>query len=130
VNEPPQLTGEQLAAVSREMSRLKADLYGKGPEDSRSFQNRNLLFCVMKGGLTPVEDTLSRAGEEPLVREVRLRFQAQTGPRFREAVERITDRTVLSYESQILFDPTYVVEIFVLDHPDEDGAPHGEVSRG
>jgi hypothetical protein len=31
------------------------------------------------------------------------------------AVERLTGRKVLTYESQILFDPDTVVEIFLLD---------------
>lgn len=122
----PHLSGEQLAAVSREVSRLKAELYGKGPDDSRSFQNRNLLFTVMSGGLTAVEETLIQADDAPLVRHVRLRFQELTKPRFLDAVEEITGRTVLAYESQILFKPTYVIEMFVLDDPAEvDRAPEG-----
>lgn len=121
-DEPPQLTGEQLAAVSRRIGRLKAELYGRGPEDSRSFQNRNLLFCIMSGGLTTVEEALLRAGDEPLVRHVRLRLQDQMKPRVRRAVEEITGHAVLSYESQVLFHPTYLVEIFVLDQGMEDGA--------
>ena len=119
--EPPQLTGEQLAAVSRALGRLKAELYGRGPEDSRAFQNRNLLFCVMSGGLTTVEETLLEADDEPLVRDVRLRFQERTTPQFKQAVEEITRRAVLSHGSQILFDPTYIIEIFVLGHPAEEG---------
>lgn len=80
----------------------------------------------MSGGLTTVEETLLQANDEPLVRHVRLRFQEQTKQRFRDAVEQITGRCVLSYESQILFHPTYVIEIFVLDHPVEPtGASEG-----
>jgi hypothetical protein len=30
-------------------------------------------------------------------------------------VERLSGRRVLAYESQVLFDPNYSVEIFVLD---------------
>ena len=71
----------------------------------------------MKGGLTTVERTLLEANDEPLVRHVRLRFQEQMRPRFVEVAERVTGRRVLSHESQILFDPDYIVEIFVLAPP-------------
>ncbi len=120
MEENAQLSGEVLDALSREIVRLTSELYGKGPERSRAFQNGELVFCVMNGGLTTVERTLLEAKDEPLVRQVRLRFQDQRGPRFIEAAERITGRRVLGYESQVIFDPDYIIEIFVLDSP---GAP-------
>ncbi len=117
MEENAQLSGDVLDALSREMVRLKSELYGKGPEQTRAFQNGDFVFCIMKGGLTTVERTLLEARDEPLVRQVRLRFQDQMGPRFVEATERITGRQVLAYQSQVLFDPDYIVEIFVLARP-------------
>lgn len=108
------LPGETLDALGREVSRLKADLYGKGPEETKTFQNDHFLFCIMKGGLTTVERTLLEARDAALVREVRLRFQDQMRDRFVDVVERITDRRVLGYQSQVIFDPDYVIEIFIL----------------
>jgi uncharacterized protein YbcI len=117
MGENDQLSGETLDALSRGMVRLKADLYGRGPEEARAFQNGEFVFCVMKGGLTTVERTLIEAKDEPLVRHVRQRFQEQVGPRFIEVVEQVTGRQVLTYQSQILFDPDYIVEMFVLGPP-------------
>lgn len=117
VGESVQLSGETLDALSRGMVRLKAELYGRGPEEARAFQNGEFVFCVMKGGLTTVEWTLLEANDEPLVRHVRLRFQEQMRPRFVEVVEQVTERRVLGYQSQILFDPDYIVEMFVLAPP-------------
>jgi uncharacterized protein YbcI len=117
MDEDDQLSGETLDALSRGIVRLKAELYGRGPEEARAFQNGEFVFCVMKGGLTTVERTLLEAKDEPLVRNVRLRFQEQMGPRFIELVEEITGRRVLTYQSQILFDPDYIVEMFVLAPP-------------
>jgi uncharacterized protein YbcI len=117
VSASDQLSGETLDALSRGMVRLKAELYGRGPEEARAFQNGEFVFCVMKGGLTTVERTLLEANDEPLVRHVRLRFQEQMRPRFVEVAERVTGRRVLGHESQILFDPDYIVEIFVLAPP-------------
>ena len=110
----PRITGAVLAAISSELSRLKAHNFGKGPLDTKTYLNDNYLFCVMRGGLTRMEETLLEGGDRDLVRQVRLRFQAQLASTFRAAVERLTGRRVLTYESQVLFDPDHTVEIFVL----------------
>lgn len=109
------LPGQVLAAISNEMVRLKAQHYGKGPVEAKTYLNDNFLFCVLKGGLTRVEETLIASGDATLVRQVRLRFQEQMSATFCEPVERLTGRRVLTYESQVLFDPDYVIEIFILD---------------
>ena len=114
----PPITGGQLAAVSNELVRLKAHHYGKGPVGAKTYLNDNFLFCVMRGGFTTVEQTLIAGGDEALVRAVRLRFQDQMTVVFRDAVEKITGRRVVGYQSQMLVQPDYVVEIFLL----EDGA--------
>ena len=115
--DPPLLTGEQLATVSNEIVRLKAQHYGKGPEEAKSYINDEFLFCVLKGGLTRVEETLVGGGDEHLVREVRLRFQEQMKEAFVDAVQNATGRRVVTYHSQLLLDPVYAVEIFVLGQP-------------
>jgi uncharacterized protein YbcI len=113
------ITGEQLAAISREMVRLKAEYIGKGPTEAKTYHFDNFIFSVLKGGLTKVEETLISAGDHRLVKEVRLRFQEQMAQSFRRGVEQIVHRRVVGYESQIVLNPTYVFEIFVLDPGDE-----------
>lgn len=108
------ITKEMLAAISAELVRLKAHHYGKGPVEAKSYINDNFLFCVMKGGLTRVEETLISSGDEDLVRQVRLRFQEQMHTVFRDAVEKVTGRVVVAYNSQLLVNPDHIVEIFVL----------------
>ena len=108
------ITKEMLAAISAELVRLKAHHYGKGPVEAKSYINDNFLFCVMKGGLTRVEETLISSGDEDLVRQVRLRFQEQMHTVFRDAVEKVTGRVVVAYNSQLLINPDHIVEIFVL----------------
>ncbi len=121
---PRPLTGEQLAAITREMVRIKSQHYGRGATEAKTYQCDAFLFCVMKGGLTTVERNLLEHGDFALVRQVRLRFQENNVDTFRDAVQRIAGRQVLTYESQILFDPDYTVEIFVLeDPPVEDPSP-------
>jgi uncharacterized protein YbcI len=111
--------GDQLSAITREVVRIKASDYGKGATEAKTYQCDNFLFCVLKGGMTPVEENLLEHGEAQMVRQYRLRFQEANGSNFRGAVERITGIEVLSYESQVLFSPAYTVEIFVLGGPIE-----------
>lgn len=111
----PHITGETLAAISSEIVRLKAQHYGKGAVAAKSYLNDDFLFVVLKGGMTRVEETLVAAGDEALVRQVRLRFQEQMRIAFTDAVERLTGCKVVQYQSQVVFDPDYTFEIFLLE---------------
>lgn len=113
------MSGEMLAAVSSEMVRLKAQSFGKGPVEAKTYQCDDFLFCVMKGAMTKAEQALIAAGDRTTVRNFRLAFQGRMRAHFVEAVERLTNRRVLTYESQVLFDPDAVVEIFLLDASSE-----------
>jgi uncharacterized protein YbcI len=110
--------------ISNAMVGLKKQLYGRGPTKARTYINDNIVFCVLQGGLTRNEQTLIAAGEERLVREFRLRFQEAMGTPTMAAVEELTGRKVLTYQSQIVFDPDHSFEIFVLDgEPSRGGSP-------
>ncbi|MEA2443719.1 MAG: hypothetical protein QOJ12_1011, partial [Thermoleophilales bacterium] len=58
--------------------------------------------------------TLLDAGQSDLVREVRLRFQQAMEQNFIDAVQRLGGVTVLTYMSQIVFEPNYTLEFFIL----------------
>jgi uncharacterized protein YbcI len=106
-----------LADISNAMVGLKKEFYGKGPTKAKTYINDNYVLCVLQGGLTRNEETLIAAGQEQLVREYRLRFQEAMADATTEAVERLTGCNVLGYHSQIVFNPEYGFEIFVLDCP-------------
>ena len=103
------------AQVSNAMVGLKKKFYGRGPNAAKTFVNDNYVFCVLDGGLTQNEKTLLDAGEERLVRQYRLRFQEAMTAQTTEAVERITGQRVIGYHSQIVFNPTHGIEIFILE---------------
>src|SRR3954468_22124218 len=107
--------GQLRKDISNAMVGMKKQLYGKGPVKAKTFINDNIVFCVLEGGLTRNEETLLAAGEERLVREYRLRFQEAVAETGHELIERLTGCKVLTYHSQIVFDPDRAFEIFVLD---------------
>ena len=103
------------AQISNAMVGLKKEFYGRGPTKAKTFINDNFVFCVLEGGLTRNEQTLLANGEAQLVRQYRLRFQEVMAEPTTAAIERITGRKVIGYHSQIVFDPEFGFEIFVLD---------------
>jgi uncharacterized protein YbcI len=56
-------------------------------------------------------------GRQELVREWRLAFQGDMANDFKAVVEESLGRQVLTYHSQVVFDPAMGFEIFVLDQP-------------
>jgi uncharacterized protein YbcI len=112
--------GAVRAAVSNAMVGLKKEFYGKGPVAAKTYFEDDYVFVVLEGGLTRSEDTLLAAGEADLVRTYRLKFQEAMTATITSAIEEIVGRRVLSYHSQIVFDPTRTIEIFVLESPDAD----------
>lgn len=107
--------GTMRAAVSSGIVQALARLYGRGPTKAKTYFNDNYVFVVLEGGLTPNEEKLIEAGEEHLVRQYRLRFQEVVYTELTTVVEQATNRTVLTYHSQVVFHPPRLFEIFLLD---------------
>jgi uncharacterized protein YbcI len=97
------------------MVRAMKQHYGKGPVTAKSYLVDDLLFVVMRGGVTQAEQTMLDAGRADAVRHFRQEFENVMAPRLRVIVEQLTGRHVINYQSQILFDPDMNVEIFVFD---------------
>jgi uncharacterized protein YbcI len=106
--------GGRRAAISNALVGLKKEFYGKGPTAAKTYFNDDWIFVVLEGGLTRNEETLLAAGEEPLVRQVRLRFEEAMTDTICSAVADIVGRRVLTYHSQIMFEPVRTVEMFLL----------------
>jgi uncharacterized protein YbcI len=115
--------GRQAASISNAITRLHRDHYGRGATIARTIIQRNYVVCFLEDIYTPVERTLIEAGRNDAVRETRNIFQDAMGPKFREAVEEVTGRTVIGFMSQVHFDPDMAAEVFVLEPQGEDRAP-------
>jgi uncharacterized protein YbcI len=123
-----------LAQISNEIVHAQKEYWGKGPDGAKSYMFDDMLFVVMRGGLTTAENSMLEFGEADLVRQYRQTFENRMTAKMTGIIEQLTGRTVLTYQSQIMFDPTRVVEMFVFDDTASDHAraatAEGEASDG
>ena len=110
-----------LARLSDEMVRAKKQFFGKGPEQAKSYMLDDLLIVVMRGGLTTAEETMLRFGQQDMVRQFRQLFENEMTEVLTGLVEQTTGRAVVNYQSQIMFDPDIIVEMFFFADPRQDG---------
>jgi uncharacterized protein YbcI len=112
---PHEAGGSLRTAVANAMVGMKKQLYGRGPTAAKAWILDDYVFVVLEGGLTRNEETLLADGKADLVREYRLSFQETVGNTAMSAVAELVGRRVLTYHSQIVFDPPRTFEIFVLE---------------
>ena len=109
-----------LDRISTESVRVQKEAFGKGPSHAKSYMFDDLLMVVMRDSLTTAEKTMLGFGQADLVRNFRQQFHNAMTDRLIAIIEEMTHRKVLTYQSQILFDPDLVVQLFVFDRAAED----------
>jgi uncharacterized protein YbcI len=106
-----------LARISTEMVRAQKKFFGKGPTSAKSYMIDDFLLIVMRGSRTVAEQTMLDFGQGDLVRHFRQQFENEMTSRLTGLIEELTGRKVLGYQSQVLFRPEVVLEIFFFDEP-------------
>jgi uncharacterized protein YbcI len=106
-----------LSRISTEMVRAQKKHFGKGPTSAKSYMVDDFLLIVMRGSRTVAEETMLGFGQENLVRNFRQQFENEMTSRLSGMIEELTGRKVLGYQSQILFTPDVVLEVFFFDQP-------------
>lgn len=133
--------GSLLAEISNAFVTMQKEYWGLGPVQAKSYMMDDLLLIVMRGGMTTAERTMLDFGQHDQVRSFRQTFENEMTENLTEMIEALTGRKVLTYQSQVLFDPHIVAELFVFDRSPGGGAveivataegqlrerPHGEV---
>src|SRR5688572_18528910 len=112
---PHEPGGSVGAALANAMVGMKKQFYGRGPTAAKAWILDEYVFVALEGGLTRNEETMLADGKEDVVRSYRLSFQETMTEIVTQAVEEITGRRVLTYHSQIVFEPTRTFEMFVLE---------------
>jgi uncharacterized protein YbcI len=106
-----------LSAISREMVKAMKTYYGRGPTKAKSYLMDDLLFIVMREGITQAEETMLAAGKDDEVHAFRRQFEKIMTERLVGTIEQLTGRKVVAHQSQVLFEPPMVVQVFVFDEP-------------
>lgn len=121
--------GSLLSAICSEVVRMQKEFFGKGPVEAKSYMLDDFLIVVMRGGVTTAEQTMLDFGEADLVRQFRQTFENHMTTRLVDKIEALTERKVVNYQSQILFDPHIVIELFFFDRQ-VDEAHRRETAEG
>jgi uncharacterized protein YbcI len=115
-------TAELLASISTATMQAMKRQYGKGPVSAKSYLLDDLLFVVLRGGITRAERTMVDAGRGRSVQRFRQELDNEMAEPLLAVVEHLTGRHVVSCQSQVVFDPDMTIKIFVFDDPtDADG---------
>jgi uncharacterized protein YbcI len=100
--------------ISREIVRLQAEYYGKGPTKAKTYINDDLVVVVLEESFTRAEKTLVDRGEREAIQQIRRRFQQQMADNFTSVVEQATGRKVRAFLSETNLDHDISVETFLL----------------
>jgi uncharacterized protein YbcI len=111
---PSVAPGEVRTAISDGLVALLKEFYGRGPEKTKTYVHDDLVVCLLRGGFTPVEQTLLEGGRGDDVIRQRMVFQDVMRHRFEQIVEAATGRKVVGFMSGNQQDPDMICEIFVL----------------
>ncbi|MGN6169444.1 MAG: Na-translocating system protein MpsC family protein [Solirubrobacteraceae bacterium] len=112
------LTGGELnAAITSALVGIQTRYLGRGPTTASTFHHGNVIVTLMNEVLTHAEKSLNKSNQADAVNHIRHLFQETMEADFREAVERLTGRTVLAFISGNHIDPDVAAELFILDGP-------------
>lgn len=107
---------EQLAQISAAMMNVYTEQFGREPARAHShYIDGDSIACFLRGTLTRAELRLSTLDEHQRLRDMRMLFQYSAEDEFRDAVERITGRVVISFISGIDTKTDIATEIFLLE---------------
>jgi len=107
--------------ISNAVSRLHKEFVGRGPTNSRTTIDGNLVVCLLEGGYTRAEQTLTANDKGELVAAGRLGLQDAMRQAMIAAVEQTMGRRVQSFMSANDLEQNLQVEVFVLSPELDEG---------
>lgn len=112
---PPERLGSRALEISNAIARLHKQFIGRGPTNSRTTIDGNLVVCLLEGGYTRAEQTLTENDRSELVHAGRAGLQDAMRQAMIAAVQEATGRHVLSFMSANDLEHNLQAEIFVLE---------------
>ena len=107
--------GQLAAEISNTVVKALAETTGRGPTKAKTTIGENGVFVVLQDSLTHGERTLTDAGEDRVVLDLRRRWQAIMEESVSRQIEELTGRKVIGFMSDNHIDPDLAVEVFVLE---------------
>ena len=95
---------------------------GKGSPRAKTYVGDDLIVCVRRDGLTPIERTLRKAGDTGEIRRLRDALHERFRTDFVPVVETLTGQRVISFLRDYDVERDICVDCFVLE-PDQGGPP-------
>ena len=111
---PQDSGGSRALEISNAIARLHKQYVGRGPTNSRTTIDGDLVVCLLEGGYTRAEQTLEENDKGDLVAAGRLGLQEAMRQAMVEAVEQVLARDVRSFMSANDLHRNLQVEVFVL----------------
>jgi uncharacterized protein YbcI len=108
--------------ISNAISRLHKEFVGRGPTNARTTIDGNLVVCLLEGGYTRAEETLTANDKSDVVHAGRLGLQGAMRAAMIAAVEQTTGRRVYSFMSANDLEQNLQVEVFVLTLEQDEAA--------
>ena len=112
--------------ISREIVRLHARLYGRGPTKARTYLQPDYALCILEDVFTTAEKTLARAGKGEQVSATRGAFQEAVRDQFVTLVEETTGRDVRALISQVHVGEEIAIELFLFSRDPQAGQANPE----
>jgi uncharacterized protein YbcI len=100
--------------ISNAIARLHKQYIGRGPTNSRTTIDGDLVVCLLEGGYTRAEQTLENNNKGDLVAAGRLGLQEAMRQAMVDVVEGVVGREVRSFMSANDLQRNLQVEVFVL----------------
>ncbi len=116
--------------IANAIARLHKEYVGRGPTNSRTTIDGELVVVLLEGGFTRAERTLDDSERRDLVLAARVGLQDAMRTAMIDAVERTLHRRVRSFMSANDVERNLQTEIFVLEGPSTpDGVDEPPASR-
>jgi uncharacterized protein YbcI len=117
--------GPAASQISRELVRLNASLYGRGPVKAKTYINDDCVLCVLQSVFTTAERTLIRIGKAEEVRRIRAAFMDAAEKQMCAIVEAATERSVTGCVGAVHTELDTAAKIFFLK-PEPAASTNGD----
>jgi uncharacterized protein YbcI len=127
---PQESCGSPFLEISNAIARLHKQYVGRGPTNSRTTIDGDLVVCLLEGGYTRAEQTLEDNNRGDLVAAGRLGLQEAMRQAIVDVVEGVVGREVRSFMSANDLQRNLQVEVFVLVASGSAGTANGQAADG